>query len=132
MLEEGLENKAIKAVTMVLDELPYAHNYKVIFMTRPIDEVVASQAKMIKNRQTEGAQQTEDELKRELVQHRNYVRRRIHSNPRAEVLEIDYPTLVAKPQEMVELIGDFLGNEKLPHPENMAAVVDPSLHRQKT
>ena len=33
--EEGLENKAIKVISMLLPKMPYMHNYKVIFMTRP-------------------------------------------------------------------------------------------------
>ena len=131
MYEEGLQNQAIKAVTMILDEMPYAHQYKVIFMTRPIDEVVASQQKMIDRLQTDGSEQTEEELKASLVAHRNHVRRRMAANPRMEFLEIDYPTLIESPNEMIELIADFLGTEKLPHPEKMAAVIDPSLHRQK-
>ncbi len=129
--EEGLENKAIKAVTMVMDELPYSHQYKVIFMTRPIDEVVASQEKMIDRLQTDGSEQTQDELKQSLAMHRNYVRARLASNPRVEVLDIDYPTLVSSPAELVPLIVEFLGDERLPTSENMVAVVDPTLHRQK-
>ncbi|MEM7453784.1 MAG: alkaline phosphatase family protein [Planctomycetota bacterium] len=128
--EEGLEQKAIKAVTMVLEELPYAHNYKIIFMSRPIEEVASSQQKMIERLQSDAPDQT-GELMQRLVAHRNYVRAKIESNPRMQVLEIDYPTLIEAPQEMAKLIGEFLGTEILPHPENMAAVVDPTLYRQK-
>ncbi len=34
--------------------MPLQHDYQVIFMMRPIEEIVASQAKMIQRLETEG------------------------------------------------------------------------------
>ena len=130
LLEEGLDNYAIKCISMLLDNMPYAHNYKTIFMTRPVEEVVASQSKMIERLQTEGSTQTVDDLAKELANHRRYIKNKIESNPRNDVLEIDYPTLVESPTDVIPLIAEFLG-DKLPHPERMIEVIDPSLYRQK-
>ena len=133
LLEDGLQGKAIKAVTMVLQDLPFAHNYKVIFMNRPIEEVVASQTKMLKR---DGTPETEEEnqerMRKEMLWHRIQARRRVEANPRMEVLDVDYPNLIENPVEMSQLIAEFLGAERIVHPEAMSAVVDPSLHRQKT
>ena len=133
LLEDGLQGKAIKAVTMVLQDLPFAHNYKVIFMNRPIEEVVASQTKMLKR---DGTPETEEEnqerMRKEMLWHRIQARRRVEANPRMEVLDVDYPSLIENPVEMSQLIAEFLGAERIVHPEAMSAVVDPSLHRQKT
>ena len=52
---EGMDHKAIKCLSMLLRQMPPQHDYKVIFMTRPIEEIVASQAKMIQHLETEGA-----------------------------------------------------------------------------
>lgn len=133
LLEDGLEEKAIKAVTMVLEDLPFAHNYKVIFMNRPIEEVVASQTKMLTR---DGTPETEDgnqdRMRMEMLRHRVSARRRLEANPRAEVLDVDYPSLIENPIEMSQLIAEFLGSERIANPEAMSAVVDPSLYRQKT
>ena len=45
--EEGLDGRAIKCISMLLQKMPLKHNYKVIFMTRPIEEVVVSQNAMV-------------------------------------------------------------------------------------
>ncbi|MDQ3315396.1 MAG: alkaline phosphatase family protein, partial [Verrucomicrobiota bacterium] len=45
--DDALAGKAIKCISMLLPHLPPKHDYKVIFMTRPIEEVVRSQRSMI-------------------------------------------------------------------------------------
>jgi len=130
--EEGLDQKAIKAVTMLLPHMPQRHKYKVVFMQRPVEEIAASQYKMISRLGTEGAKLTEDDLLRGLTQHRLVALNFLKNNKAFEVLEVDYPTLVKSPQDVVPSILEFLGAERLPNGDQMAAVVDPSLHRQKS
>jgi len=131
LLEEGLERKAIKAVTMILPDLPYAHHYKVIFMNRPIGEVAASQAKMIQRLET-GDPESSTEMQAKLGLHRSQARQRLASNPRVEILDINYPDLISEPERVTQLIVDFLGEERLPNAEAMGSVVDPNLYRQKS
>ena len=50
------------------------HRYRVIFMNRPIAEVVASQSKMIDRRKTRGANLSPDKLAESLSQHRMIIR----------------------------------------------------------
>ena len=45
--EEGLEDRAIKAVSAIIHKMPPKYNYKVIFMLRPVDEIAISQNKML-------------------------------------------------------------------------------------
>jgi tetratricopeptide (TPR) repeat protein len=42
MKEPGLDRKAIKVISMLLPHLPYQHEYRVLFMHRPVEEVAAS------------------------------------------------------------------------------------------
>ena len=44
--DETVKGRAIKCISMLLPTMPLQHDYKVIFMTRPIAEVVASQHAM--------------------------------------------------------------------------------------
>ena len=48
-----------------------------------------------------------------------------------QVIEIDYPTLVREALPQISRLIDFLGTDRLPNSERMAAVVDASLHRRK-
>jgi len=45
--DEAVKGRAIKCISILLPSLPAKHQYKVIFMTRPIAEVVASQHQMM-------------------------------------------------------------------------------------
>ena len=102
-------------------------------MNRPIEEVIASQTKMLTR---DGTPETEDEnqdrMRMEMLRHRVRARRRLEANPRVEVLDVDYPSLIENPIEMSQLIAEFLGSERIANPEAMSVVVDPSLYRQKT
>jgi hypothetical protein len=127
---EGMDRKAIKCLSMLLAHMPTHHDYKVIFMTRPIEEVVASQAQMIERLETAGAQLEPSELMRGLSSHRDEVLRWLKQVPHMQVLECDYPSLVKFPHKKLSNIAEFLGTELLPFPERMLAVVDPKLYRQ--
>jgi predicted AlkP superfamily phosphohydrolase/phosphomutase/predicted Zn-dependent protease len=130
--QDELDGRAIKCVSMLLQSVPLKHNYKVIFMTRPIEEVVTSQRKMIDRLATKGAELDLEQLTRGLTAHRNETRNWLKSAPNIDVIEIDYPALVKDPAPQIARIVEFLGTERLPNSAGMARVVDPALHRKKT
>jgi predicted AlkP superfamily phosphohydrolase/phosphomutase/tetratricopeptide (TPR) repeat protein len=132
MGEEGLDQKVIKVISALLPKMPYMHEYKVIFMTRPLEEVVASQAKMIDRLDTEGAKLTDEELMKTLRKHRHEAMGWLHKNPRVEFLEVDYPSLIKNPAEHCKKIVEFLGAELLPSSDEMSKVIDASLYRNKS
>jgi tetratricopeptide (TPR) repeat protein len=129
---DDMDRRAIKCLSMLIARMPAHHRYKVIFMMRPIEEVVASQAKMIEHRESEGAQLDTHELMRGLTSHRDDTLRWLSAASHMEVLEVDYPALVTSPQDVLPRIADFLGAELLPCPDRMLSVIDPELYRQQT
>lgn len=129
---EDLDRCAIKCISMLLQSMPLKHNYKVIFMTRPIDEIVESQRKMIDRLGTQGFGLDIEQLRRGLTAHRNETRNWLKSVPHMELVEIDYPALVQDPSPQLARIIGFLGADRLPKSFEMARVVDPSLHRRKS
>ena len=129
--EEGLDGRAIKCISMLLQKMPLKHNYKVIFMTRPIEEVVVSQNAMVNRLTTKGAELDPEQLQRGLRGHRNEILHWLKSMPNMEFVEIDYPKLVRDPESETKRVADFLGPDFLPHSDKMAAVVDPLLYRRK-
>ncbi len=48
---DGAQGKVVKVISALLEYLPSKYHYKVIFMERAIGEVLASQKKMLDNRQ---------------------------------------------------------------------------------
>ena len=131
MLDEpGLERHAIKVVSALLRALPQAHRYRVIFMTRPIEEIVRSQAVMIARRGAEGTPGSREELIAALQQHRDNALATMRRETNVfSILEIAYPALVANPSASAARVAEFLGPDLLPHPERLAGVVRPELHR---
>lgn len=124
------EGKVIKVVSMLLPALPRRHRYKVIFMNRPIDEVVASHTKMIHHRGAQGSDLDPQKMMQVLEQHRNAILLRLQTSAPSQLLVVDYPDLVRQPQVWIPRIAEFLGH--VPHPEAMAEVVRPDLYRNRT
>lgn len=129
---ENMDGSAIKCISMLLQSMPIKHNYKVIFMTRPIEEVVASQKKMTDRLGTKGADLDTEQLERGLTAHRHEIVRWLQNVPHMKFIEIDYPTLIREPDATIAPIVEFLGEERLPSREKMKSVVDPSLYRKKS
>ncbi len=126
-----VDGKVIKCVSMLLPQLPPQHRYKVIFMVRPIEQVVASQYEMITRLGTKGAELDPAQLARGLRAHRDETLRLLASAPAMDFIEISYPALVCDPVPHLARLAEFLGADKLPYPDRMLAAVDPSLHRKK-
>ncbi len=130
--EPGLEGQAIKVITALLPTLPKAHRYQVIFMLRPVAEVIRSQAKMIARRGATGVELTEDQLLISLQRHRDETLAALRRESAVfELLEVDYPALVADPAPWAARVAEFVGADLLPHPERMAGVVRADLHRNR-
>jgi len=129
--DKTVEGCAIKCISMLLLSLPTKHQYKVIFMLRPISEVVVSQRAMTTRLGSKGANLEPSQLERGLRAHREEIRKWGKGAQHIEWIEIDYPELVRNPAPVIEKLVEFLGTERLPRANSMVSVVDPALHRRK-
>jgi tetratricopeptide (TPR) repeat protein len=127
--DDALAGHAIKCVSMLLPHMPAKHDYKVVFMTRPIEEVVRSQHDMVRRLNTKGAELDDEQLQRGLTAHRDEVRRWMDVAPHVDWLEVDYPSLVHDPVASLVRISECLGSERLPRAHEMASAIDRSLYR---
>ncbi len=120
--------KAIKIISYLVRHLPADNNYKVVFMVRDIEEVLASQAKMLERRGEEGG--ADDEQMRTLFESDLWrTRYFIKHNRYVEALEVRYRDALDDPQTVVREIATFIGSDL--DDKAMAAVVDPSLYRNR-
>ncbi len=129
--EEGLEQKAMKVISMLLPKLPSKHEYRIVFMVRPPAEVARSQAKMINRLGTQGAELTLEQIEQQLTAHRGQTIRFLKHAKHMKVLTVEYPNLVSEPEPEIARLREFLGHEQLPEAEAMASVVRPDLYRQR-
>jgi len=123
------EGKAVKVISSLLMSLSGSHEYRVLFMTRPLEEVVASQAAMIVNLGTRGSSLPAQTMMAALRAHRNQVLAWLKTRQGIPVKELDYHALLADPAAHAAEIASFFD---LPlDTEAMAKQVDPALHRQR-
>jgi hypothetical protein len=122
------QGKVVKVIAALLTHLPADYEYRVLFMRRKIEEILASQAKMLENRGEES--KVDDATMADLFQkHLHQVRAWMNSQPNLLYLDIDYNAMLAEPAPYVRQINQFLGSHL--DEAAMAAVVDPSLYRQR-
>ena len=129
-LIEQAEGKVIKVISALIPQLPPRHRYRIIFMKRPVEEVVASQWKML-----ERSGQAPKSEKGHLIQtqqtHVEQTLAMLRQRKDVDLIEIDYPSLVADPAEQLPALTDFLG-DMVSLPEQLASVIQPALHRNKS
>ena len=130
LIIEQAHGKATKVISALLPSLPVKHKFKVIFMRRPVQEVVASQAKMLENKGTTPRTEREN-LEQSQATHALQILCLLRKHPRISLLEVDYPALVQEPLAWVGRIGEFVGESLLPNHAAMAEPVRPELHRQR-
>jgi len=128
-LIEQADGKVIKVISALLPLLPPRHKYRIIFMKRPVEEVVDSQWKMI----ARNGQKPRSE-KQHLIQtqqtHVEQTLARLHQRQDVDLIEIDYPKMVSDSDLQLGLLQNFLGGSA-PHPEKLASVIRPELHRNQ-
>lgn len=122
------EGKAVKIIASLITYLPPDYEYRVLFMRRKIEEVLASQSMMLENR---GEEKNIDdkEMANLFIKHLRQVRAWMNSQPNLLYLDIDYNDLVENPKPYVRQINQFLDGGL--DENKMMAVVDKTLYRQR-
>jgi hypothetical protein len=125
---EAAEGKAIKIVSSLLKDLPPDYSYDVIFMNRDLDEVIASQNKMIARR-GESSNTGDQQMRQLYSQHLQFIKAWLAKQSHFRVLEINYNQVVRSPQPEAERVQTFLG---LPlNVSKMSEAVDEQLYRNR-
>jgi hypothetical protein len=120
--------KVIKVISALLEYLPPNYSYKIIFLERDLQEVLASQRKMLANRKEESTVDDE-EIAVQLQKHLSVVKPWLARQPNMEVLYVNYNALMATPEPFCRNIPAFLG---LPlDRERMLAVPNKILYRNR-
>lgn len=127
-LIQEAEGKALKVISQLLFALPRDRQYQVIFMDRPLTEVVASQTGMIRRRTSAPALPASTMIAA-LQTHLNQVRAWLASQSNLSVYPVRYGEVISTPQTVADGLQDFL-NRAL-NTEAMAAQVDTALYRQR-
>lgn len=122
------QGKSVKVISALLRYLPSDYEYRILFMRRDLDEILASQAKMLDNRQKESGV-SDDELKSLYRKHLQQVYGWVNQQPNVTLLDVNYNELLTNVMGQLPQIIQFLGDTL--DIEAMATVVDPDLYRNR-
>jgi sulfotransferase family protein len=122
------EGKAVKVITQLLLSVPKGRDYKLIFMERPLPEVLASQDEMLKRRGTTDA--VDHAIMTDAFKdHLRAVSAWLDQRDDIPLCRVGYRKLIADPVGHAHNIREFLGLDL--NVDAMAQQVDPSLYRNK-
>lgn len=119
--------KAFKMVSQLLYALPDTERYRIVFMQRDLDELLASQAAMLKRLGRPAP--ANDDLSGPYRRHLAHLQAWLSEQAHMRVLPVNYNALIAQPRRLAEQVRDFLGTDA--DTERMASAVDPALYRNR-
>lgn len=122
--------KVVKVISRLLLSLPGDHDYRVIFMQRPLPEVLASQDQMLRRRGTYKEGTNQAVIAAAFEKHLKEVNAWLDSNPNVRVLRVSYHDVLSQPRAISQKLSDFLGITL--NFEAMTQQVDASLYRNRT
>ena len=126
---EQARGRAVKIIHLLLRDLPTdrGFEYRVLFMKRPIEEVVASQRKMLER---EGKHSADPAMLTKIYQSQlAQVEEWTKAQPCFSFLAVNHRSLIDNPLAVANEINAFLGGKM--HVEQMASAVDPGLWRER-
>lgn len=128
-IAEG-EGKVVKVISQLLLSLPAGHEYRVIFMQRPLQEVLASQDEMLRRRGTYKDGANPAAISAAFEKHLREVYAWLDGKPYVKALRLPYHDALSKAKQTSQQLAEFLDI-----PLDVAAMaqqVDASLYRNRS
>lgn len=123
------EGKVVKVISRLLFALPYGYEYRIIFMQRPLGEVLASQDRMLQRRRPYSQAVDQKALAAAFERHLRDIYTWLGGRPNIRSLPICYHAVLQKPKDTAEAVANFLGIDL--DLDQMLRQVDQSLYRNR-
>ena len=121
---------AVKVISWLLHDLPLDRRYRVIFMLRDLDELLASQRQTMVRRGKSSRREGESCLRAAFVKHLEAMQSWLREHAgNFEVLYLRFEKVHADPRREASRVSEFLGGGL--DVEAMANAVNPDLYRQR-
>ncbi|MEM8865139.1 MAG: sulfotransferase family protein [Planctomycetota bacterium] len=123
--------KVVKVISHLVARLPRDECYRLILVERDLEEVLASQAKMIER--LGRAAPDASIVRKAFVAHQAAFDQAVRDRPEIVLLRIQHAELINSPEPTAHRIAKFLeeGQGRAIDAEAMAAVIDPELYRNR-
>lgn len=123
----SVRGKAFKMVSQLMYDLPSTENYRVIFMRRHLEEMLASQATMLRRSGREP--QPHEQMTQAFTLHLKNLDSWLTRQPNFRVLYVRYNDVVQQPEREAQRVSIFL--ERQMDVAGMVSAVDASLYRNR-
>ena len=123
------QGRAVKVISFLLRHLPGDLRYRVLLIHRDLQEVLASQRRMLLRRGEDPDAVPEPEMARTFADHLREVEAFLEEAGNFDTLRLDHGRVLADPAAAAGAIDGFLGGGL--DRGAMAAAVDGSLHRNR-
>jgi hypothetical protein len=123
------QGKVVKVISALLKHLPPGYEYRVVFMRRRIEEVLASQKKMLVHRGEATDAVSDEELAQLYRKHLAHVDAWLTSQPNVKLLNVNYNMMLKDPEAELPALLAFFDN-KLDR-DKMLQIVKPELYRNR-
>lgn len=127
---EAAGGRAVKVVSALLAALPGDRRYRVIFLERDMDEVLASQRAMLVRRGAPTDRVSDEAMASMFRRHLAKVRAEIAERSEIGVLDVCYRDVIHRAEAEARRIADFLGGGL--DVAAMARAVEGDLYRQRS
>ena len=123
------EGKTVKVISQLILSLPMNRDYRIVFMQRPLPEVLKSQDEMLKRRGNTDSIGDTSAIEEAFHRHLIEVNRWLSGKSNVEVMRTHYHRVLREPQIVAEEVAAFLNV-----PLDLAAMVrqvDGNLYRNR-
>jgi hypothetical protein len=124
------EGKVVKIISALLAHLPETHQYRMVFMIRPLEEVVASQNRMLERLGKEVPRTPTGAVVAAFQKHLREVEGWLSNKPYFSLLRVEHAAVLAQPRQESARIAEFVGTPL--NVDEMARQVERSLYRERT
>jgi len=123
------DGKAVKMISALLKYLPQNYAYRIIFMRREMEEILASQRQMLIRRGEPTDTVSDERIAGLSHEHLHRVATWIDDQPNIDVLYVNYNEILKDPLTQARRTAEFVDIDL--NVEKMSQAVDPSLYRQR-
>jgi len=124
------DGKVVKVISSLLPSLPRQFEYRVIFMCRPLEEVISSQNRMLERLGKEVPPTPTASVVAAFEEHLKKIRSWLSQQSNLAVLYVEYAAVLETPEEQTRRICSFLGRDL--DAAAMIRQIEHSLHREKS
>jgi len=126
---EDAPGKVVKVISALLPYLPANYHYKVFFMRRSLEEILASQRKMLENRGEDADKVSDVEMAQYFEKHLQQIIDWLEKQENISTLYVDYNLMLTEPEAQIRRVNAFLGGQM--DEALMLDAIDPKLYRQR-